>query len=75
MKDKFFSEETIREILHDADCPIEFAQEFLETGNVVTRLQMLRRQRKRQLERIHAEEKKLDILDFLRDKLEQPRAV
>lgn len=74
MTDYTLERENLTQLLHDADCPDEFTQRFLktmETGTTGDQLRLLRTQRSRQLERVHAEEKKLDILDFLRYRLEK----
>ena len=64
----------VAQLLHDADCPDEFTQQFLtamETESISDQLRLLRTQRARQLDRVHCEEKKLDHLDFLRYTLEK----
>ena len=64
----------VAQLLHDADCPDEFTQQFLtamETESISDQLRLLRTQRTRQLDRVHCEEKKLDRLDFLRYTLEK----
>ena len=66
--------EDIAEILHDADCPEEFTRQFLTLmrgGSTGEQIRLLRAQRCRQLERVHAEEKKLDLLDYLGYQLEK----
>ena len=67
-------DEDITQLLQEADCPVEFIQQFLvamEAESVKNQLSLLRAQRSRQLNRLHEEEKKLDRLDYLRYKLEK----
>ena len=74
MTDNTLTQEDIAQLLGDAGCPEEFTQQFLATMNtedVRSQLHLLRGQRRRQLERLHEEGKKLDLLDFLRYKLEK----
>ena len=71
MEPHTLSQEEVKQILYDAGCPDGFTLEFLKTENATAQLQLLRRQRRCQLERVHSEEKKLDILDFLRDQLQR----
>ena len=66
----------IEELLREADCPAEFTQRFLaalETAPPEDLVCLLRCQRCRQLDRVHNEQKKLDILDHLRYQLEKAR--
>lgn len=65
------------QMLRDADCPKELTDRFLKAlaaGDAGEQLRLLRLQRGRQLQQVHAEEKKLDILDFMRYRLEKPAA-
>ena len=74
MTDNTLTHEDIAQLLSEAGCPEEFTQQFLatmNTENVGSQLRLLRGQRRRQLERLHEEGKKLDLLDFLRYKLEK----
>ena len=64
----------IEELLREADCSAEFTQRFLaalETAPPEDLVCLLRCQRCRQLERVHDEQRKLDILDHLRYQLEK----
>ncbi len=64
----------IEELLREADCPAEFTQRSLATLGTAPPedlICLLRCQRCRQLERVHNEQKKLDILDHLRYQLEK----
>ena len=64
----------IEELLREADCPAEFTRRFLaalETAPPEDLVCLLRCQRCRQLERVHDEQRKLDILDHLRYQLEK----
>lgn len=64
----------IEELLREADCPEEFTQRFLsalETAPPEDLVCLLRCQRCKRLERIHDEQKKLNILDHLRYQLEK----
>ena len=66
--------EDVSQLLQDAGCTEEFTRQFLstmETGSVQAPLQLLRTQRRCQLDRLHEEEKKLDRLDYLRYALEK----
>lgn len=66
--------EDVGQLLLEAGCSKEFTQQFLttmETESVKSQLLLLRGQRSRQLERLHEEEQKLDLLDYLRYKLEK----
>ncbi len=66
--------EDASEILRDAGCPDEFIQQFLsamEAGNRKDQFRLLKAQRCRQLDKLHLEEKHLDILDYLRDQMER----
>lgn len=74
MTNNTLTHEDIMQLLIEAGCPDEFTQQFLATMNaedVGNKLRLLRGQRCRQLERLHEEGKKLDLLDFLRYKLEK----
>ena len=74
MLDNTFMDEDVVQLLSEADCPDEFTEQFLttlETEDVNKQLRLLRTQRCRQLEQVHKEEKKLDLLDFLLYKLEK----
>ena len=67
-------DEDIAQLLQEADCPDEFIQQFLaamDAESIKNQLSLLRAQRRRQLNRLHEEEKKLDRLDYLRYKLEK----
>ena len=66
--------EDVGQLLQEAGCSNEFTQQFLaamETENLRNQLRLLSGQRSHQLERLHEEERKLDRLDYLRDKLEK----
>lgn len=66
--------EDVSRLLQDAGCTKEFAQRFLstmETGSVQALLQLLQTQRRCQLDQLHREEKKLDLLDYLRYRLKK----
>ncbi len=74
MTDNILINEDVAQLLYEAGCSDEFTQQFLtimNTEDVGSQLRLLRGQRCRQLERLHEEGKKLDLLDFLRYKLEQ----
>lgn len=74
MTDRSLEPESVEQLLCSADCPDTFTRQFLEllaTGSTEGLLRLLRTQRCRQLERLHAEEKNLDNLDLLRYKLEK----
>ena len=74
MESSILVPEDVAQLLREANCPDEFAKQFLsamETKPVKEQLRLLRGQRSRQLERLHREEKRLDQLDFLRDVLEK----
>ena len=62
------------QLLREAGCGDQFVHDFLSTmgrGSVEAQLRLLRDQRRRQLDQVHAEEKKLDRLDYLRYMLEK----
>ena len=74
MKESLPGRAKIEELLREADCPAEFTQRFLaalETAPPEDLVCLLRCQRCRQLDRVHNEQKKLDILDHLRYQLEK----
>ena len=59
--------EDVSQLLQEAGCTDEFTQQFLvvmETENIKNLLHLLCGQRSYQLERLHEEEKKLDLSDF-----------
>lgn len=67
-------EEDVAQLLQEAGCSDDFTQQFLNimnTEDVGSQLRLLRGQRCRQLEKLHEEGRKLDLLDFLRYKLEK----
>lgn len=51
--------------LKDAGCPEETIHEFVKSRNMRQQLTVLAAYRKRLLDGIHAEQKKLDCLDYL----------
>lgn len=66
--------EDVGDILYDAGCPDEFVQQFLsamKSGNIKDQFRLLKIQRCSQLEKVHLEEKHLDILDYLRYQIEK----
>ena len=77
MTDRSLEPESVKQLLYDAGCPDAFTRQLLEllaAGSIDGPLRLLRAQRCWQLERVHAEEKKLDCLDLLRYKLEKQQA-
>lgn len=66
--------EDVLQLLREAECPEEFTRQFtaaMDQGSIPGQLKLLRLQRRRQLERVHDEERKLDHLDYLRYRLEK----
>lgn len=66
--------ETLIENLKDAGCSEEFIAKFLQAWEdraATAPLKLLSQQRGRLLEAVHAEQKKLDCLDYLRYRLEK----
>lgn len=62
------------QLLREAGCEDRFVHIFLsmmDGGSVEAQLRLLRDQRRRQLDLVHMEEKKLDKLDYLRYTLEK----
>ncbi len=59
----------IEQLLREAGCEDRFVRIFLNTmdgDSVEAQLHLLQDQRRRQLDQVHVEEKKLDKLDYLR---------
>ncbi len=68
--------EAVEQNLRDAGCSDEFIASFLrvwEAGTMEEQLRLLSRQRCRLLDCVHAEQRKLDCLDYLRYQLEKAR--
>ena len=68
------SKETVIQNLEDAGCSAEFIQKYLEisaSGGTSVRLRLLESQRKEVLGQLHAEQRKLDCLDYLRYQLQK----
>lgn len=66
--------EDVLQLLREAECSEEFTQQFaaaIDQKSIASQLRLLRAQRRRQLERLHDEERKLDQLDYLRYRLEK----
>jgi len=66
--------EAVEQNLRDAGCSDEFIAAFLrewETGTKEEQFRLLSCQRCRLLDRVHAEQRKLDCLDYLRYQLEK----
>ncbi len=66
--------ETVEQNLRDAGCSDELIAAFLhawKTGTAKEQLCLLAGQRRRLLENVHAEQRKLDCLDYLRYQLEK----
>lgn len=74
MIDETMDREAVVRNLQDAGCPREFIERFLdvmEHGTKAEQLSLLACQRCRLLRQIHAQQQKLDCLDFLRDALQR----
>ncbi len=70
--------EAVEQNLRDAGCSDEFIDSFMrvwEAGTAEEQLRLLARQRCRLLDRVHAEQRKLDCLDYLRYQLEKKQAL
>ena len=68
----------VEQNLRDAGCPDEFIADFMrvwEEGTPAEQLRLLSRQRCRLLDALHAEQKKLECLDYLRYQLEKIQQV
>ncbi len=68
--------EAVEQNLRDAGCSDEFIAAFMrvwEAGTTEEQLRLLSSQRCRLLDRVHAEQRKLDCLDYLRYQLEKAR--
>lgn len=66
--------EDVLQLLREKECSEEFTQQFaaaIDEKSIISQLRLLRAQRRRQLERLHDEERKLDQLDYLRYRLEK----
>jgi len=66
--------EAVEQNLRDAGCPEEFIVTFMnmwQTGTPTEQLRLLSCQRCCLLDALHAEQKKLDCLDFLRYQVEK----
>ncbi len=66
--------EAVEQNLRDAGCPDEFIVTFMrawDTGTAEEQLRLLACQRCRLLDSVHAEQKKLDCLDYLRYQLQK----
>jgi len=69
-----YKKQDIEQNLRDAGCSDEFILTFLrvwEAGTTEEQLRLLSCQRCRLLDRVHAEQRKLDCLDYLRYQLEK----
>ncbi len=69
--------EAVEQNLRDADCSDEFIDSFMrvwKAGTTEEQLRLLACQRCRLLDRVHAEQRKLDCLDYLRYQLEKKQA-
>ena len=67
--------EAVKQNLRDAGCSDEFIVTFMrlwESGTSEEQLRLLSRQRRGLLDALHAEQRKLDCLDYLRYQLEKP---
>ena len=67
--------EAVKQNLRDAGCSDEFIVTFMhlwESGTPEEQLRLLSRQRRDLLDALHAEQRKLDCLDYLRYQLEKP---
>ncbi len=70
--------EAVEQNLRDAGCSDEFIAAFLhvwETGSTKEQLRLLAGQRCRLLDNVHAEQRKLDCLDYLRYQLEKAQGL
>lgn len=68
------SKEAVIQNLEDAGCSAEFIQKYLEisdSGGTSVRLRLLESQRKELLGQLHAQQRKLDCLDYLRYQLQK----
>ena len=66
--------EAVIQNLEDAFCSAEFIQKYLEisdSGGTSVRLRLLESQRKELLGQLHAQQRKLDCLDYLRYQLQK----
>lgn len=66
--------EAVEQNLRDAGCSDEFVVTFMQvwrTGTLQEQLQLLSRQRCILLDSVHAAQKKLDCLDYLRYQLQK----
>ena len=51
--------------LEDAGCDMEMVAEFMKLGIAGNQLKLLEQHRKRLLEKVHMNEKRIDCLDYL----------
>ncbi len=71
------SEQAIIQNLRDAGCDSRMVEEFMactRQGDALKQLRLLSRQRRRLLERVHREEKRIDCLDYLVYQIEKTAA-
>ncbi len=71
------SEQAIIQNLRDAGCDSRMVEEFMacaRQGDAPKQLRLLSRQRRRLLERVHREEKRIDCLDYLVYQIEKTAA-
>ena len=70
--------EAVEQNLRDAGCSDDFIVTFMrawEAGTPAEQLRLLSRRRCSLLDALHAEEKKLDCLDYLRFQLEKTQQI
>ena len=71
------SEQAIIQNLRDAGCDSRMVEEFMactRQGDALKQLRLLSRQRRRLLERVHREEKRIDCLDYLLHRMRKETA-
>ena len=70
-------DQAIIQNLRDAGCDSRMVEEFMactRQGDALKQLRLLSRQRRRLLERVHREEKRIDCLDYLVYQIEKTAA-
>jgi len=70
--------EAVKQNLRDAGCPDEIIVTYMrawDTGTAEEQLRLLACQRRRLLDSVHEEQKKLDCLDYLRYQLQTAQKV
>ena len=72
------SEQALIQNLKDAGCGNEMIERFMELGaegNIREQFDLLARHRRRLLERVHAEEEKINCLDYLVYQMQKKKSV